>query len=184
VKLVKSEALRPAAALPTALVGRDSHGYDGLSAPVPALVISRPLLSEAGDWFRRCSWRKFCAALGALGTPSPGVPGLELANLVVRPFWFPLSRIGVSGCGAEAEVVHLRCFVPTPPSHRRCVRSYRVSRVRHFSLTIAASVTWASWAYGSPAPLARVPPKLGLMPATRGYPDRFGWVRTSLPYQR
>jgi hypothetical protein len=25
------------------------------------------------------------------------------------------------------------------------------------SLTIAASVTWASWAYGSPAPLARVP---------------------------
>jgi hypothetical protein len=44
-------------------------------------------------------------------------------------------------------------------------------------------VTWASWGYGSPAPLARVPTKLGLMPAVRGYPHNFGWVRTELPYQ-
>jgi hypothetical protein len=73
-------------------------------------------------------------------------------------------------------------FVPTPPSHRRCVHAYRVSRVRQISLTIAASVTWASWGYGSPAPLARVPTELDLMPATKGYPDRFGWVRTHVPY--
>src|SRR6266850_2066010 len=42
----------------------------------------------------------------------------------------------------------------------------------------------ASWEYGSPSPLARVPTELDLMPATRGYPDSIGWVRTSLPYQR
>ena len=48
---------------------------------------------------------------------------------------------------------------------------------------MAASVTWASWVYGSPAPLARVPPKLDLMPAMRGYPYGFGEVRTELPYQ-
>ena len=51
------------------------------------------------------------------------------------------------------------------------------------SLAIAASVTWASWAYGSPAPLARVPTKLDLMPARRGYSGSIGWVRTRLPYQ-
>jgi hypothetical protein len=50
------------------------------------------------------------------------------------------------------------------------------------SLTLAASVTWASWAYGSPAPLARVPTKLDLMPALRGYPGSVGWVRTHVPY--
>jgi hypothetical protein len=44
-------------------------------------------------------------------------------------------------------------------------------------------VTLASWEYGSPSPLARVPTKLDLMPAMRGYPHSFGWVRTSLPYQ-
>jgi hypothetical protein len=49
--------------------------------------------------------------------------------------------------------------------------------------TIAASVTWASWGYGSPAPLARVSTELDLMPAMRGYPHSFGWVRTELPYQ-
>ena len=47
VKLVRSEALRPAAALPAAPVGRDSHGYYGLSVPVPALVISRPTIAGA-----------------------------------------------------------------------------------------------------------------------------------------
>jgi hypothetical protein len=86
-----AEALRPATALPVAQVGRNSHGYYGLSAPVPALVISRPILTEAGYWFRRCSHRKFCAAVGALSTPWPGVPGLGLANLDVRPSWLPLS---------------------------------------------------------------------------------------------
>ena len=34
VKRVRSEALRPATALPVTLVGRHSHGYYGLSAPV------------------------------------------------------------------------------------------------------------------------------------------------------
>jgi hypothetical protein len=51
------------------------------------------------------------------------------------------------------------------------------------SLTIAASVTFASWAYGSPSRFARVPTKLALMPAMRGYPYGIGWVRTHLPYQ-
>jgi hypothetical protein len=74
-------------------------------------------------------------------------------------------------------------FVPLPLRHRlREVHNYRVSRVRQFSLTIAASVTLASWEYGSPSPLARVPPKLDLMPATRGYPVSIGWVRTRVPY--
>jgi hypothetical protein len=52
-----------------------------------------------------------------------------------------------------------------------------------YSLTITASVTWASWVYGSPAPLARVPTKLDLMPAPKGYPGSFGWVRTEPPYR-
>jgi hypothetical protein len=50
------------------------------------------------------------------------------------------------------------------------------------SLALSASVTWASWMYGSPAPLARVPPKLDLMPILRGYPQDFGEVRTHVPY--
>jgi hypothetical protein len=49
VASVTAEALRPVTALPVTLVGRDPHGYYGLSAPVPALVISRPILSEAGS---------------------------------------------------------------------------------------------------------------------------------------
>ena len=48
MKLVKSEALRPAAALPATLGGRDSTGYYGPSAPLPALVISRPTIAGAG----------------------------------------------------------------------------------------------------------------------------------------
>src|SRR5918992_3788014 len=46
--LRSAKALRPAAALPAAPVGRHSHGYYGLSAPVPALVISRPTIAGAG----------------------------------------------------------------------------------------------------------------------------------------
>ena len=61
-----AEALRHATALPVALGGRDSTGYYGLSAPVLALVISQPIPTEANYWFRRCSCRKFCAAVGAL----------------------------------------------------------------------------------------------------------------------
>ena len=49
MKLVKSEALRPATALPVTLVGRDSHGYYGLSAPVPTLAISQPTLAGVGS---------------------------------------------------------------------------------------------------------------------------------------
>jgi hypothetical protein len=48
VKLVRSEALRPATALPVTLMGRDPHGDYSLSAPVPALVTSRLTLSGAG----------------------------------------------------------------------------------------------------------------------------------------
>ena len=43
-----AKALRPAAALPTALVGRNPHGYYGLSAPVPTLAISQPTLAGVG----------------------------------------------------------------------------------------------------------------------------------------
>ena len=74
-------------------------------------------------------------------------------------------------------------FIPTPLSHRGCVMSYRVSRVRQCSLTISASATFAYWVYGSPSRLARVPTKLDLMPASRGYPAGIEWVRTRLPYQ-
>ena len=48
MKLVKSEALRPATALPVALGGRYSTGYYGLSAPVPTLAISQPTLAGVG----------------------------------------------------------------------------------------------------------------------------------------
>ena len=48
MKLVKSEALHPATALPVTLVGRDPYGSYGLSAPVPALGISLPTLAGAG----------------------------------------------------------------------------------------------------------------------------------------
>jgi hypothetical protein len=103
--------------------------------------------------------------------------------LDVRPRWFPLSRSVYSGCGVGDRSI-LSNFVPLPLSHRiRVVYDYRVSRVHQFRFTIAASVTWASWAYGSPAPLARVPTKLGLMPAAGGYSYGIGWVRTRLPYQ-
>jgi hypothetical protein len=97
---------------------------------------------------------------------------------------FPLSRTTASGCGVKGNRHIPLYFVPIPLSHLygdAC--HYRVSQVRQISLPIAASVTWASWEYGSPAPLVRVPTKLDLMPATKGYPDRFGWVRTELPYQ-
>jgi hypothetical protein len=178
-----AEALRPAAALPAAPVGRNPHGYYGLSAPVSALVISRPILSEADSRFRRCSCRKFCAAVGALLIPLPGVPGVELAHRDVRPMGLPLSRNIRTDCGAGVMLPLSPSFVPLPPSHRRKVHGYRVSRVQQFSFTLAASVTFASWQYGSASRLARVPTKLGLMPAVRGYPHSFGWVRTELPYQ-
>ena len=60
-----AEALRPATALPVTLVGRDSHGYYGLSAPLLVLAISQPTFREPAG-FRRCSCRKCCAAVGAL----------------------------------------------------------------------------------------------------------------------
>ena len=44
-----AEALRPATALPVALVGRNPHGYYGLSAPLSALGISHPTLAGAGS---------------------------------------------------------------------------------------------------------------------------------------
>ena len=56
----------------------------GLSAPVQHWPSASLPLREPAR-FRRCSCRKFCAAVGALLTPSPGVPGLELATWDVRP---------------------------------------------------------------------------------------------------
>jgi hypothetical protein len=43
-----AEALRPATALPVTLGGRHATDYYGLSAPVPALVISRPTMPGVG----------------------------------------------------------------------------------------------------------------------------------------
>ena len=60
---------------------------------------------------------------------------------------------------------HFPDFAPIPLSHLfgdAC--HYRVSQVRQLSLTMAASVTFASWAYGLPSRLARVPSELDLMP--------------------
>jgi hypothetical protein len=45
--LESAQALRPAAVLPATLVGRNPHGYYGLSAPISALVISRPTITGA-----------------------------------------------------------------------------------------------------------------------------------------
>jgi hypothetical protein len=86
----------------------------------------------------------------------------------------PLSRNFLISCGARGSLHQASRVVPTPLSHRRRVMRYRVSRVRQVSLALSASVTLASWGCGSPAPLARVPAKLDLMPAVRGYPHRFG----------
>jgi hypothetical protein len=97
-----AEALRPDTALPVTLGGRHSTGYYGLSAPLLVLALSQPTRTGTSERFRRCSHRKFCAAVGALLTPEPGVPGLELASWDVRPERLPLSRISVYGCGAGA----------------------------------------------------------------------------------
>ena len=108
--------------------------------------------------FRRCSCRKFCAAVGALSIPSGGVPRLELARWDVRPVGFPLFRRISSGCGTEDDLPISLCFAPLPLSHLlREDNEIRVSRVRQFSLTVAASVTFVSWQYGSASRLAPVP---------------------------
>ena len=49
MKLIKSEALCPATALPVALGGRDSTGYYGLSAPISALGISHSTIAGADN---------------------------------------------------------------------------------------------------------------------------------------
>jgi hypothetical protein len=89
-----------------------------------------------------------------------------------------------AGRGAGTQhVLGARC-IPLPLSQlRREVWGDRVSRVRQDSLTLAASVTCASWVSGSPSRLARVPPELDLMPVMWGYPQDFEEVRTELPYQ-
>jgi hypothetical protein len=104
--------------------------------------------------------------------------------LDVRPPWFPLSQDIMPPVAGRGFLLSNPCFIPLPLSHLiREVQAYRVSRVRHIRLTIAASVTFASWVYGSPSRLARVPTKLNLMPAVGGYSYGIGWVRTRLPYQ-
>jgi hypothetical protein len=108
--------------------------------------------------FRRCSCRKFCAAVGALWTTWPGVPGVELVTLGLRPLWLP-PTISLPMVAGQRSTHYDRCVVPLPLSHLlREVHGIRVSRVRQFSLTMTASVTFASWVYGSPSRLARVPP--------------------------
>jgi hypothetical protein len=78
-----AEALRPATALPVALGGRDSTGYYGLSAPVPALGISHPTLTGAG--------------------PGSGVARVATASCGRCPF-DPLTwrtRLGTSSAGCK-----------------------------------------------------------------------------------
>ena len=136
-------------------------------APVPAWLMAQVWCC------RRCplvpwTWRTTCGTHRCGGKAS-AVPALPYSPCRLRD---------------RTSVLRGSCFMPRPRSHLlREVYGDRVSQVRQFSFTLAASVTWASWGYGSPAPLARVPPERDLMPATKGYPDRFGWVRTRLPYQ-
>ena len=49
ISSMTAKALRPATALPVTLVGRDSHGYYGLSVPVPKLAIRQPTLAGVGS---------------------------------------------------------------------------------------------------------------------------------------
>ena len=136
------------------------------SVPVPALLASQVLCC------RRCPFDPLARRTGfgtrLVGCKAQKAPALPYITIRLRGWEY---------------AIRYPSFVPTPPSHRRCAHDYRVSRVRQYSLTIAASVTWASWRYGSSAPLARVPTELDLMPNTRGYSGIFGWVRTHLPYQ-
>jgi hypothetical protein len=176
-------------------VGRHPHGYYGLSAPLLVLVISRPTIQGSLQIYRDLKWNQL------------EVPALLMSQVLCGfrcPFdpltWRTRRGTRLVGCKAREapalpeaifrlrgrRIRSLVCtyFVPLPLSHLIGeVHGYRVSRVRQFSLTIAASVTLASWEYGSPSPLARVPPKLDLMPATRGYPGSIGEVRTHPPYR-
>jgi hypothetical protein len=109
---------------------------------------------------------------------------VELASPEYKAIGAPALPYGFFRLRGRCTNRFYTCFVPLPLSHLLGKsHGYRVSRVRQFSLTIAASVTFASWVYGSPSRLARVPTKLDLMPAVRGYPHSIGWVRTGLPYQ-
>jgi hypothetical protein len=117
-------------------------------APVPALLVSQVLCCR-GCPLDPLAWRtRFgTSQLGckAMLAPALPYPNRRLRGGPEKPIW---SR-----------------FIPLPLSHLfREVHVYRVSRVRHYSLTIAASVTLASWEYGSPSPLARVPTKLDSCP--------------------
>jgi hypothetical protein len=170
-----AEALRPAAALPAAPVGRAPHGYDGRSAPGPALAISPPTLAGVGDRFRRFPYRTCCVAVGAVWPPEPGVPGLERATWDGRPLRLPRSRTVRDGSVAGAEQFLGPCVVPLPLRHLlREVCGSRGSQVRQCRFPIATSVTFASWPSGSASRLARVPPERGLMPAMQGHPHGGG----------
>jgi hypothetical protein len=89
-----AQALRPAAALPAALGGRDSTGYYGLSARVPTLAISQPTLWESEPvpallmsqvlCCRRCpldplTWRTTLGAslLGYKALEAPALPYVD-----------------------------------------------------------------------------------------------------------
>jgi len=66
ISSMPAEALRPVTALPVTLVGRHSHGYYGLSAPLLVLAISQPTLTGTSQRFRRCSHRTLAVAVGSI----------------------------------------------------------------------------------------------------------------------
>jgi hypothetical protein len=83
--MVRSEALRPAAALPVTLGGRDSTGYYGLSALLLTLVISRPILSA--NQFAMCCHTMICI-------PSPSRRGnADLINAMISRPRFALNQL-------------------------------------------------------------------------------------------
>jgi hypothetical protein len=110
-----AEALRPAAALPAALVGRDSHGYYGLSALVPALGIRHPTILELEPvpallvsqvlCSLRCPLDPF-AWRTRFGTSLLGCKAREAPAL---------SEVWNSGCGARAHLLYLPWLRSPPP---------------------------------------------------------------------
>src|SRR5918999_2965139 len=111
--LRSAEALRPAAALPAALVGRDPHGYYGLSAPVPTLVISRPTLWESVPVPALLVSQVLCGCRCPLA-PFTWRTTLGTSQSGCKAFMAPALPHTSCGCGAESNAVPLPASFPHP----------------------------------------------------------------------